>query len=297
MDPITPQPQNLATPELPSPHKHFLNKKFIVTFVILALLGTGAYAGIWYWGNYNSQYGFEGTAETFTPRPSALPDATAGWKTYTNTKYGFEFKYPSDWTLEDNKDTGLPTWFNSVGIRKNLAGNEYQKIQFISSKESLDSGMANQGVVELDGTQWRKTQFNDGTPGQNADYDTLSLFTSKGGINYEIDINPVNGPIYGKDGSMDPILNQILSTFKFINPTTSVNSFTSCVASGYPTRPSNPSLGEEVGGQRCMASDSMVFIKYDGFCAQVITKARNPKTGETGEFATPCDVPQGWQKI
>lgn len=33
------------------------------------------------------------------------------------------------------------------------------------------------------------------------------------------------------------------------------------------------------------------------FCIQVITRARNPETGEERDFPTPCDVPEGWQKI
>lgn len=32
-------------------------------------------------------------------------------------------------------------------------------------------------------------------------------------------------------------------------------------------------------------------------CAQVITPARNPETGEIREFPTPCDVPEGWEVI
>lgn len=30
-------------------------------------------------------------------------------------------------------------------------------------------------------------------------------------------------------------------------------------------------------------------------CIQVITKARNPTTGQVKTFPTPCDVPLGWQ--
>ena len=93
MDPITPQPQEQSYSSVPEP-KHFLNKKFIVTFVVLALLGGGAYAGIWYWGN---QQVVEEVAPTFTPR---VIDETVGWKTYTNTLYGFEFKYPTGWHTE-----------------------------------------------------------------------------------------------------------------------------------------------------------------------------------------------------
>lgn len=33
------------------------------------------------------------------------------------------------------------------------------------------------------------------------------------------------------------------------------------------------------------------------FCAQVITPARNPDTGDIKEFPTPCSVPEGWEVI
>ncbi len=33
------------------------------------------------------------------------------------------------------------------------------------------------------------------------------------------------------------------------------------------------------------------------FCIQVITPAFDPETGECKEFPTPCDVPEGWEKI
>lgn len=32
-------------------------------------------------------------------------------------------------------------------------------------------------------------------------------------------------------------------------------------------------------------------------CAQVITSARNPQTGECKDFGTPCDVPSGWTTV
>ncbi len=34
-----------------------------------------------------------------TPTPSTTPDETANWKTYTNNKYSFSFKYPSSFSL------------------------------------------------------------------------------------------------------------------------------------------------------------------------------------------------------
>lgn len=32
-------------------------------------------------------------------------------------------------------------------------------------------------------------------------------------------------------------------------------------------------------------------------CIQIIAPAKNPKTGECKEFPTPCDVPEGWEKV
>ena len=32
-------------------------------------------------------------------------------------------------------------------------------------------------------------------------------------------------------------------------------------------------------------------------CSQVITRARQPKSGEIRDFPTPCDVPTGWEKM
>jgi hypothetical protein len=32
-------------------------------------------------------------------------------------------------------------------------------------------------------------------------------------------------------------------------------------------------------------------------CAQVITSAVNPDTGDIKQFPTPCDVPKGWEVI
>lgn len=35
----------------------------------------------------------------------------------------------------------------------------------------------------------------------------------------------------------------------------------------------------------------------DAVCIQVITTAKNLKTGEVVEFPTPCDVPEGWEVV
>ena len=38
-------------------------------------------------------------------------------------------------------------------------------------------------------------------------------------------------------------------------------------------------------------------VRKQGLCIDVITSAKNIKTGETKDFSTPCDVPGGWIKL
>ncbi|MEK7646056.1 MAG: hypothetical protein AAB374_03045 [Patescibacteria group bacterium] len=83
MDPIIPQPETAITPE---PHKHFLNKKFAITFIVLLLLGGGVYAGIWWW---QSQQIANVIVPTFTPRVSS--------EIYTNNQFGFSIALPDSW--------------------------------------------------------------------------------------------------------------------------------------------------------------------------------------------------------
>ena len=46
----------------------------------------------------------------------------------------------------------------------------------------------------------------------------------------------------------------------------------------------------------CSVPSRFLFEENGGVCAQVITTARNPETGEVRDFPTPCDVPQGWEQ-
>lgn len=66
----------------------------ILCFIIF---GT-SYGGIWYWQKQSLSE--LDNVTKFTPRP-APADLAVDWKTYTNTKYGFEARYPSDWFFID----------------------------------------------------------------------------------------------------------------------------------------------------------------------------------------------------
>jgi hypothetical protein len=55
-----------------------------------------------------------------TPTPTATPDETTNWKTYTDTKDKFSFKYPGDWdTLNINETTLMVAPQKDIdGVRK-----------------------------------------------------------------------------------------------------------------------------------------------------------------------------------
>lgn len=61
----------------------------------------------------------------------------------------------------------------------------------------------------------------------------------------------------------------------------------------FPTQ-NQPAVIEEI-------LESFKFLentsKNDEVCIQVITPAKNEETGECKEFPTPCDVPEGWEKV
>ena len=85
-----------------------MSKKALIVILVTAFALAGiAYAGIWYW--QKQSVNALNSVPTFTPRP----DPISGWKTYTNTQYGFEFKYPSTYSLTE-------TGFNEYGLQVEL---------------------------------------------------------------------------------------------------------------------------------------------------------------------------------
>ncbi|OGM97971.1 MAG: hypothetical protein A2735_02275 [Candidatus Yanofskybacteria bacterium RIFCSPHIGHO2_01_FULL_41_21] len=202
------------TPQYSSPEPKHLPK--LVTWVVLILaLGFVGYAGIWYW--QDQQVG-EDYPVLFTPRPSATPDPTADWKTYTNTQYGFEFKYPNDFVITESStaDTNPNTRIYIVNIKKQLEGDEYQKISFSYSPQinlelSSEPSYKPEGPpAYIGGATWDTDRFNDGSPGQGALYDSLLIDTEYGGKFYSITLYPNDGP------EINPAFEEILATFKFI---------------------------------------------------------------------------------
>jgi len=74
------------------------NYAFLITLTILLIL-TGVF-GVWYFSNPAP----DEDTDLSVPRVNQFFDSstspTASWETYVNTEYGFEFKYPSQFTFD-----------------------------------------------------------------------------------------------------------------------------------------------------------------------------------------------------
>ena len=82
----------------------------IIIVLIVALLGT---LGFVYWQNFMQTKTSNTAQKTPTEnkdsnviapvtKTPAVADPMADWKTYTNAQYGFSFKYPVDWTVQES---------------------------------------------------------------------------------------------------------------------------------------------------------------------------------------------------
>ena len=102
--------------QLEPPRKHIRLILLTVIMILIGILAVGyflyyknsgicpAIAGI---TNKNGKCVFENqnlTIATSTDSTSSLQaDQFADWKTYTNSQYGFVFKYPNDWTINTSE--------------------------------------------------------------------------------------------------------------------------------------------------------------------------------------------------
>lgn len=66
--------------------------------ILVALLIAVAIGGYLVYTNYSNNRVKPTPSPKPTTQPSSAPDLTANWKTYTNAKFGYYLKYPTDWS-------------------------------------------------------------------------------------------------------------------------------------------------------------------------------------------------------
>lgn len=98
----------------------------VIITTILALSTAVVFLSLGYWagtmqGEENAATEEETSATavisstaTTSASTTASTVSTADWKTYTNSEYGFSFKYPKDWIIEEGASTNDPRRIASV---------------------------------------------------------------------------------------------------------------------------------------------------------------------------------------
>lgn len=160
---------------------------------------------------------------TTTPELKLTPTVVQ-WQTYKNDQYGFEFKYPSDWrtTAETNPDTLL-------GLSRNDSDNSDIYISFIKNPKNMSipqffAEYSSTSDMAVSNPFESKNNVEKLVVGGLDGY----KFIIPGAIaNEVVAIKLINGNILeiqrhldntSEADSIKEVYNQILSTFRFIDP-------------------------------------------------------------------------------
>ena len=235
-----------------------MNRKFIfIAFTVVVVLVMG-YSFLWMKSGFidykpKTYPSKDIPTQTSTQTPiqpsvepvpkSSLTDKTANWKTYRNNQYGFEFRYPSDYSFDVIKDSKGSDWlFDLISPTKEYLPMRLEDNRFpeLDTFEKFAIGIS-KSYCSAD---------NDGLSQYCSNENKISEFTNSAGINgYEIYLNAtienhitnqktnkIMGPIFVLDfsplnnsyargmflgrgnafsDSEREIIAQIISTFKF----------------------------------------------------------------------------------
>jgi len=164
----------------------------------------------------------------FAPCPTATPDETADWQTYTNEEGGYLFKYPKEWNAVTNKYNSKNALFGPGATSESgYGGVEYTGT--LSPGQSLKDFVKEFNLgVESGSTSETETTIN----GQTAIISILpkaamepmegkSVSFEKDGKVFSMYLTyKTNFTQYPEDKQRLTIFNQMLSTFRFIEQKT-----------------------------------------------------------------------------
>lgn len=152
-----------------------------------------------------------------TGQTSQTIDETANWKTYTNTQYGFEFKYPKEYVIKDG-DNYATVYDPSRNV--GVYGNQSFFIVFISQKTDQPlSQIIKDRTDAYTLSEARSAIINGISAYEGVDLGMVSsyaVFVKNGSTLVEINFNSGNDNGLEKNkAALTGPQKLILSTFKF----------------------------------------------------------------------------------
>jgi hypothetical protein len=217
--------ENIATPipETPiiveKPKKNYLNL-ILISFAFILFIG-----GVYYLGRQSvKNTEVPAVIPTITPDavlpqtnsvPTTVVDPTANWKTYTNSKFNFSFKYPLELTyIADQSDQYVENGIsNAMILVQNFDGSkprtetssDFQIVIYISNKAgqfNLEDPQGVQSKVIINGIEAIKTT-------------TTQKWESVPTVIFQSSPNKVAIQLSTPKSINKALFDQILSTFKF----------------------------------------------------------------------------------
>jgi hypothetical protein len=183
-------------PEVPHSHK-------VLIYVFVGFFALAVIAGIYYWQTTSN------LPSTFDLPKHKVQDSTATWKTYSNSQYGFSFKYPNNWSLG-----GEPVSYgNNTGINTEISSSpghpEFDiEIFNIKSNETVSDALQRITAINLSGLD-KSTKLID-------NLSAVYYRNIPGNVIYDEVVLIKNNKLYGLVQYTDnKTFDQILSTFKF----------------------------------------------------------------------------------
>ncbi len=197
-----------APTQTSEPH-HNIPKLAFVLFIALLTIALVSSVAIY--------LGKERKVSSSTPAMSktttTVGDPTADWKTYRNKEFGFEFKYPSDFSLEEKT--------NLIILRKQVPDGDYIVIETHSDE---DMTLQDYGIHHLQVSQDHEFTYTElggytalKTSVTSREKNTKDIFTRILYGTYlhvwHADVTPT-----GSGNITDEIFNKILLSFNLFNP-------------------------------------------------------------------------------
>ncbi len=182
----------------------------VLIIIVLALIGIVV---AYYFGM--QKVDIQNPTETVVSKATNIPiqntpDPTTNWKTYISNEMKFSLKHPLGYSEEEINDLGP----NDKRVIFKSSTNKITSFTVSTSPAKLPDYPFDQkptGNYSLDGYQGLYVELPNGYPdgGDAAPSPSLAIYIQNGNKLYQI-------TFYGVSSISDPLVAQILSTFKFI---------------------------------------------------------------------------------